>query len=266
VESLANEPHFISQLTRVACHEQIVDELRALLPGAVWSDDELAAIQADLRSLNFDEGLKRSMYGERVQALQFFLDPDGDEERGAMQLFWWVYGGSNTVHFLETYANPFVDCAGMPWPEKWTAIDELASDTETAFDGRDRSTSIAATMSALSAPALRIGFAAIGHAQATVYAAAVAIAVERHRLRHGQLPESLVELETDLLPAVPIDSFDGKPLQYERTDEGYRVYGTLFARPPAEVGGASGGLRDVEYRVELLSPTREPAEASSERS
>ncbi len=46
----------------------------------------------------------------------------------------------------------------------------------------------------------------------------VAIALELHRRRSGAWPESLDVLVPDLLPSVPPDRFDGKPLRYRLID------------------------------------------------
>lgn len=51
-----------------------------------------------------------------------------------------------------------------------------------------------------------------------------AIAVERFRLAHGQLPENLNELVPQFISAVPIDPFDGQPLRYHRLSKGYVIY------------------------------------------
>ena len=45
-------------------------------------------------------------------------------------------------------------------------------------------------------------------------AAEVAIALELWHRRHGGWPETLAQLVPDLLPAVPPDRVDGKPLRY----------------------------------------------------
>lgn len=50
--------------------------------------------------------------------------------------------------------------------------------------------------------------------------AQTAVALQRHRLRHGSLPESLSALVPELLKALPIDHMDGKPLRYERRTDG----------------------------------------------
>ncbi|MBL8762779.1 MAG: hypothetical protein JNM07_00740 [Phycisphaerae bacterium] len=41
-----------------------------------------------------------------------------------------------------------------------------------------------------------------------------AIALELHHRRHGSYPSSLDELQPGLLPTMPVDRFDGKPLRY----------------------------------------------------
>jgi hypothetical protein len=38
------------------------------------------------------------------------------------------------------------------------------------------------------------------------------------------LPDQLSELVQDYLPAVPIDPFDGQPIRYRRTDDGFLLY------------------------------------------
>jgi hypothetical protein len=51
-----------------------------------------------------------------------------------------------------------------------------------------------------------------------------AIAVERFRVAHGQLPENLNEVVPQFLSAVPTDPFDGQPLRYHRLAKGYVIY------------------------------------------
>jgi hypothetical protein len=46
------------------------------------------------------------------------------------------------------------------------------------------------------------------------------IALRRHRLRHGRLPERLEQLVPDFLAAVPVDGMDGRPLRYRVNADG----------------------------------------------
>lgn len=52
----------------------------------------------------------------------------------------------------------------------------------------------------------------------------VALAIERYRLRHRELPKSLDDLVPEFLPEVPLDPFDGKPLRYRLEANEYKVY------------------------------------------
>lgn len=56
-------------------------------------------------------------------------------------------------------------------------------------------------------------------------AALTACAVERFRLKHSsKLPDHLEQLVPEFLPAVPVDPFDGRPLRYSPSGEGYVLY------------------------------------------
>ena len=50
------------------------------------------------------------------------------------------------------------------------------------------------------------------------------LACERFRLLKGRWPESLREIPADLLAAVPLDPFDGKPLRYRQLPDGVAIY------------------------------------------
>lgn len=48
----------------------------------------------------------------------------------------------------------------------------------------------------------------------------LALAACRYRAERGRLPERLGEVVPELMPVVPTDPFDGKPLKWKRTDDG----------------------------------------------
>ncbi len=55
--------------------------------------------------------------------------------------------------------------------------------------------------------------------------AETALAIERYRLKHDDLPESLEMLVGEFIDRVPVDPFDGEPIRYRRLEEGgYAVY------------------------------------------
>lgn len=53
---------------------------------------------------------------------------------------------------------------------------------------------------------------------------ATAIACERFRKAKGRWPVALTEIPTEILPTIPIDPYDGKPLRYRVLPDGVIVY------------------------------------------
>jgi hypothetical protein len=83
---------------------------------------------------------------------------------------------------------------------------------------------------------------------ARLRAARTAVAVERYRLTHGQLPTTLAALVPSCLDAVPADPFDSAsaPLQYRKLAKGYVVYSI-----GSDVANDSGDKKkDVTFTVE----------------
>ncbi|MBN9689573.1 MAG: hypothetical protein J0M24_04985 [Verrucomicrobia bacterium] len=106
--------------------------------------------------------------------------------------------------------------AQMEYPERLAQEKKLQSDLETRV-----------VTSYL--PAIRYHIGSDEDLAATSMAvkrsALTACAVERYRLKNSsRLPERLEELVPEFLPAVPLDPFDGRPLRYEVSGEGYVIY------------------------------------------
>jgi hypothetical protein len=81
---------------------------------------------------------------------------------------------------------------------------------------------------------------------AQIRAARVAIAVERFRLAHDQLPLDLAELGSSGTGELPVDPFDGQPLHYKRLPRGYAVYSV--GEDAADDSG--NGAKDVAFLVQ----------------
>ncbi|MEK7781414.1 MAG: hypothetical protein AAB370_07935 [Verrucomicrobiota bacterium] len=69
-------------------------------------------------------------------------------------------------------------------------------------------------------PALQNASKKFVQGQAATDFARIAIALERHRLTHGQLPETLDALAPKFLAKLPHDIITGQPLKYRRMDDG----------------------------------------------
>ncbi len=79
--------------------------------------------------------------------------------------------------------------------------------------------------------------------------AAVLLAVERFRLRHGRWPEALAELVPDFLSAVPLDPLDGRPLRLRRLEDGVVVYSVGL--DGKDDGGRLDGKALTEQGIDL---------------
>lgn len=90
--------------------------------------------------------------------------------------------------------------------------------------------------------------------------AIVAIALERHRLRHGQYPETLDALAPEFLGELPPDPADGQSLRYRvRADAPPLLYG--LGPDGADGGGAWSGWRnsaDVVWPAAVGPRERQP--------
>jgi hypothetical protein len=64
--------------------------------------------------------------------------------------------------------------------------------------------------------------------QTLINIARVAIALERHRLKHGSFPPTLDALAPEYLPSIPSEVFDGAPLHYALKEnvQGFTLYST----------------------------------------
>jgi hypothetical protein len=78
-----------------------------------------------------------------------------------------------------------------------------------------------------------------------------AIALEVFRRRHGRWPETLAELTPSMLPALPIDRFDGLPLRYVMKDGKPMLYSVGTDREDAGGVQPQAGLT---YANMWLSP------------
>ena len=77
----------------------------------------------------------------------------------------------------------------------------------------------------------------------------MALALEKHRLRHGSYPESLDGLDADILPAVPPDPMIGEPMRYRAEEAGFLLYSVGLNR--RDDGGEHGGRNDPEDRDDI---------------
>lgn len=253
--AIGDEPFFQSMLVRSAVRAITVDRIERTLAQGEPSDAALLALQRLIEDEAQQPLLLIGLRGERAAADRIAQRvQDGtvnvDEiiygikrkknlaallhaEEAAMLLSG-SFRGQRTA--LLRHYNEMIEAAKLPEEKQDAELGRinqafLASLTRTSLTG-------------LFAPAVLHWNRSLRRGDAQLRAAAVALALERFRRRHGRWPDSLRALTPEFLDKVPADPFDGKPLRYRVSNSGVVVYSI------GENGLDDGGLfsRDQPHR------------------
>ncbi len=218
-QSLEREPIIVSQLVRAACAGMGITALADLLPHIEFAPEDLTRLQADLEAIDYRAELQRALLGERVIGVGAFENA----------MVSGVAASAASVTRRDDLAL-YLDCmqrynaaARTSWKQakvERDATERMVDDLmQNSLAGHSRY-----SLTKMVLPAIDSAFEAAFRSEARSRAAAVAIAVERRRLHHGRLPETLSQLVPDFLARVPADPFDDQPLRYRVEDEGYTIY------------------------------------------
>jgi len=219
-DSLASEPSPLAQYNRVHCQSLALSALERTVNRVSLTDEQLASLSGAVARAGRPEAWMRALVGVRCGLLEYCEHPERlNPERPASI----VVRGFQTLGFLDRGGIIFLKLM-----DESLAVQQLPAhermEAARALDGKWRD-------------ALRTFFRVrestsviLGDTQkeltevAQLTVAHTALAIERYRLSHGQLPASLDDLVPDHLPGVPQDPFDGRPLRYRRLEPGFIVY------------------------------------------
>jgi len=233
-ETLKSEYYLISQLVRIAMHALAH---RALAEGMAvhgWSDAQLAEWQRLEADVDFKAGMLEGFRWERAVgclsieqlsqnprlAAMVFGEMEAVPLLSLMPHGWWQQNQAALVtHFDPLFAAAHSAPPGL-LPDESPASQKSGFRTRASFPSGPYHALVR-----LIAPALERAFSKGNQATMSSRLATIACALERHRLQHGQFPESLAGIApTHMNAALPLD-LDGKPLRYQRTDDGwYQLY------------------------------------------
>jgi hypothetical protein len=250
--SLANsiraEPFLISQLVRIAILQITLQPIYEGLAQHQWSEDQLAALDAELAKLDFLADYRLSTSGEmgfqggiieylRRHPEQFpNMSGNGDFINAPLpaRIIWhsipngWFYQNRlNCARMMVEFYIPLADVNQRTIsPSAVRHADEVVT-TET------KKITPYNVLERMVLPALGNAVKKFAYAQSSVDLARVAIALERYRLAHGEYPESLDALAPQFIEKVPHDIIGGQPsqgsgpasqpLHYRRTSDGQFV-------------------------------------------
>jgi hypothetical protein len=236
-ESVRTEPILISQLVRIAILQTALQPVYEGLAGHRWSDAQLAELDALLAPVDFLTGYRTAMRGEivfmQIGSIQYQRrHPErmftwDDAERGkpaaAAQLLrlipsgWYYQNQYRCVRTMDEYFLPAVDA------RQRTVSPALVREAEQVLEAETSRTTPYNVMEKMLIPALSKAAMKFGYAQSATDLARTAVALERYRLAHGSLPESLDALVPQFMPSVPRDVIGGGPLKYRREADGQFV-------------------------------------------
>jgi hypothetical protein len=232
--SLGDEPCVFSQTFRSNIAERAVEGIHRVLGQVTLSDADLARLQAKLSEEVARDGWPIYLRADRAAAHRMFaaigrgdLKLSSIRRRSviARQQMTLLEGAAewlddryppriNEAHawVLAERTRLLEETASLPWHKRTPAVAAICADRARAPDLARLSTD----------PKLMLS--SFQYHAAVIRCTLVAVAAERHRLRHGDWPASTAELVPGLLPELPLDPFGGHPLRYKRWPDGIVIY------------------------------------------
>ncbi|MGA2247244.1 MAG: hypothetical protein ABSH48_19810 [Verrucomicrobiota bacterium] len=238
-DKVRTEPILISHLVRLAMLQIMLQPIWEGLAQHKWSEEQLASLEAQLATLDFFPGYRLSLHGElggntggmdyvrrhpaKLEDMFGMGDLNGQKVKllhpGPLAVHlipngWFYENEYRSARLVADYYLPAADPAGRTFsPGTFRrGQDLLAAETKTP----DRYN----WYETLLVPALGNCVRKFAYGQASADLARTAVALERYRLAHGELPESLDVLAPKYIAAVPHDVIGGGPLKYRREANG----------------------------------------------
>ncbi len=238
-ETIKSEPVLISYLVQIAMSNLRISTLWEGLADHRWSDAQLVALGAALARENHLENYQLGMRGERAfcnatfdqlrrtREWNLIREPESPDQTQTLldttlgnSLFRLVPAGwfdQNKVSMSRLHVEfilPAVDVTNqIVSPTTTKRMDQESISRATALSPYNM-------FSHMLLPALSRAAEKAAQAQSLSDRARVAVALERHRLAHGQFPENLAALTPQFIAKLPHDVINGQPLKYRRTDDG----------------------------------------------
>jgi hypothetical protein len=232
--SILEEPLLISGLVGFAADSIGFRATQDCIARVRFTDAQLLAFSTQIRTIASTNALQRALIGELACGLSVFTAPPsalgglGTGPGGSPALSGIAIGlyrasglsAADEAYYVR-FLGDFIDSTSQPYPASLDAADRLQQelDQRTGLHNRTK------IFSQMLLPALMKSATRNAEDQAQLRMLLTALAVERHRRLHQeQPPADLTGLVPGLLPEIPLDPFDGKPLRYTVLANGYRIH------------------------------------------
>ena len=228
VRAGGTEPSLVAQLVRIAIASMVFEELERTLSHGDFLSPELAALDAAWVEAHRPDALAQALAGERCLTSSMMIsllndnatvnDPDLEAISKARNnlpaALFRTYIAYEELSVYRGFANAIPE--GEPdWPVLY-ANPPMQDAAENTW----------APLTAILMPALSRVHRAFIRDETIYRTARTALAVERYRLDHDALPDTLAACVPKYVPAEVIaDPYTGEPLKYRpEEDGGYQVY------------------------------------------
>jgi hypothetical protein len=237
VDKVRSEPFLISHLVRLAMTQIMLQPVWEGLAQHRWSDDQLAALETELATVDLFSAYRLGLHGElgfetagmdelrhhrsRIIELEI-MDRSGPigwptPNELTIHLFpsgWLFENEIRMVRQVTDFYLPAADTSAHVFSPAMVHRGQeiLAADLQSPspFNWYERDL----------LPSLDKSAIQFAHGQASVDLARIAVALERYRLAQGEYPETLDVLAPKFITAVPRDVIGGQPLKYHRQTDG----------------------------------------------
>ncbi len=213
-EAFQTEPTLISQLVRFAVHSMGHNTIEELMPHCNWNDQQLEELQVAIAVPDFRKGIKTGLNGERAFCMM---------GTRAMTLgpFYQMMARD-----MLSYFEQCTEAASKDWSEALDGMQVIDAELQQRTKGTfGRMMTMPMTMFL---PAAQQTFVAAARADTRKNIMVMVVAVERYRLKHGELPGSLDDITPEYLPPtsadLKMDHFDGRPLRFKVDSDGLIIY------------------------------------------
>jgi hypothetical protein len=217
---LSSEPIDVALAMRTHLHRAALRDMQHYANQQTsLTDAELAALQAQTRTIDYQPQLCTVLLGERALAYLAHHYPFRDENEAISAA---ASGPRVTTHDPRSVVNP--ECCAITLRQYSDLIAAARLPTAQQLDAFDASKQDFASLGNTPLGSWRYQRALVWKempnvvtytAQATTYRdlTDVALAMHRYRRANGEFPADLNKLVPDFLPALPVDPCDGQPLR-----------------------------------------------------
>jgi hypothetical protein len=255
--SLRNSPFLISQLVRFAIVSYDLQPIWEGLAEHNWSDEQLAALQAELAKVDFLADYGFIMRGERAFAIKSFENQrlaremisytDAGEVTNKLTLMPSAYFYRNELAFAQLHQQwtlPIVDTNTR------VISPAVLRHAQDVVEAERKHYSPYKSQALMLIPTISRTVIKLAAIQASIDLARIGCALERYHIAHGEYPQTLDALTPQFIEKIPHDIIGGKPLHYRRETDGQFVLYSIGWNQTDD-GGQIGLNKDGKFDWQL---------------